>query len=192
MAGSVQDYSLSSTSSSPLAYRTGFYVGALHGYQTVSEVSPVDGPDFCRGFADGIEVIMSWVKHYLTEGGTFESALGDLMPYFPTLRAWMGDASAPARTKLIRPPGRRDRQRRQWEQSISSVLSDNRWWTAKEISARLDGRGPQSQHTLNQVLRAMATSGRIECSNSLDLIKSRTAGVRWRVSPSGGSEQSAG
>lgn len=135
-----------------LAYRTGYYVGALYGYQLISEVSPVDGPDFCQGFADGIEVIISWLKRYLSDGGTFESALGDLMPYFPTLRTWVGDATSTVRARPSKPPNRRERQRLKWEHAIFSVLADDDWRTSREVAERLNGRGPHSLRTLNQML----------------------------------------
>lgn len=169
-----------------LAYRTGCYVGALYGYQLISEVSPVDGPDFCQGFADGIEIIISWLRRYLADGGTFESALGDLMPYFPTLRTWVGDATSTVTTRPVRPPNRRERQRREWERVISSVLDDDHWQTSKEVAERLNGRGPHSLRSLNQVLQSMATTGDIERLQTLDLANARSSDARWRLRSASG------
>ncbi len=166
-----------------LAYRTGFYVGALYGYQLVSEVSPVDGPGFCQGFADGIEVIMSWLKRYLAEGGTFDGALGDLKPYFPVLRSWVGDANGPTGGRPARPPSRRERLRRQWEQEVCSTLSRSEWATAKEIAQRLNGRGPHSLRTLSQLLDHLSETGRVERSETVDATNPRHRSIRWRLSP---------
>lgn len=173
----------SSSPSGPasLAYRTGFYVGALHGYQTVSEVSPVEGADFCQGFADGIEVVMRWLKQYVAQGGTFDGALGDLIPYFPRLRAWVGNADVARQTPPIQPPGRRERQRRSWEQAVVAALSDSEWLTAKEVFDRMKGRGPQTLHTLNLLLRTLAGDGLIEQSRSVDLTGRRASVARWRL-----------
>lgn len=179
MPGSLQ--SSSPMYDSPLSYRTGFYVGALHGYQIVSEVSPVDGPDFCQGFAAGIEVVLSWVKQYLSEGGTFDGALGELMPYFPALRAWVNGGNATSDARVLKPPTRRERQRRKWQEDVTSALTDDKWWTSKEIAERLNGRGPHSLRTLNHLLDDMATSGQVERSRTVDLFDSRNDFVRWRL-----------
>jgi hypothetical protein len=181
MASSVQHSSCSPAST--FAYRTGYYVGTLYGYQLVSEVSPVDGPDFCQGFADGIAVITSWLKRYLAEGGTFESALGDLLPYFPTLRSWVGDAATIQQSAPARPPSSRERQRRYWEQEISKALSDYQWSTAKDIAERLNGRGPHTMRTLNHLLREMAATGQVERSQGVDVDKRGDGIVRWRLLP---------
>ncbi len=166
---------------SSLAYRTGFYVGALYGYQLVSEVSPVDGSDFCQGFADGIAVITSWLRSYLSEGGTFDSALGELMPYFPALRAWVGDSSTVTTARPARPPSRRERLRRQWEQDICGTLSRHDWLTTTEIAERLNGRGPRNLRTLSQLLDDMVKTGQVERSEIVDVMKPRHRSVRWRL-----------
>lgn len=188
MARSPQ--ALASARISSFAYRTGFYVGALHGYQIVSEVSPVDGPEFCQGFADGIAVIMSWLKRYLAEGGTFEGALGDLMPYFPALRSWVGDATTTGAPAAVKPPGRRDRQRRQWEQLVLRSLTSDRWWTAQEIAERLDGQGPPSVRALQLVLHHLVATGQIERTTVADLANPRHGGARWRLTAARGIVQS--
>lgn len=172
--------SSSSSRTSSLAYRTGFYVGALRGYQTVSEVSSVEGPDFCQGFADGLEIVMRWLKHYVSDGGTFDGALGDLMPYFPRLRAWVGDARSQPSAQPVQPPSRRERRWRSWERAVADALSEAGWQTTKEVFGRLGGRGPRSLNTLNRVLQAMASSGRVEQLQEIDLTNGRPGVVRWR------------
>jgi hypothetical protein len=180
--GAVEGRSRARDLVASLAYRTGFYVGALYGYQLVSEVSPVDGPDFCQGFADGIEVIMSWLKRYLADGGTFDAALGDLKPYFPVLRSWVGDANGPVGARPARPPGRRERLRYQWEQEVCGVLSRTEWSTTKEIAERLNGRGPHSLRTLSQLLDHLREKGLVERSAIADVVNPRHRSVYWRLS----------
>lgn len=176
-------HSRTATPAISLAYRTGFYVGALYGYQLVSEVSPVDGPDFCQGFADGIEIVTSWLRRYLAEGGTFDSALGDLMPYFPVLRTWVGDASTVTTARPAKPPSRRERIRRQWEQDVCSIMSREDWLTAKEIAQRLNGRGPHSLRTLSQLLNDLTRTGLVERSEVVEVAGPRHRSVRWRLPP---------
>jgi len=125
---------------------------------------------------------MSWLKRYLAEGGTFDSALGDLKPYFPVLRSWVGDANGPVGTRPARPPGRRERLRRQWEREICAALSRTEWLTAKEIAERLDERGPHSLRTLSQLLDHLREEGLVERSEVADVVNPRHRSVSWRLS----------